>query len=377
MSLYLDHNATTPLAEPVLEAMLPYLRQRYGNPSALYRQGREARAALERAREQVAGLAGAHPSQVVFTSGGSEANNLALAGCLRGMGFERLAASAIEHASVREPARRLGAVEIAVDAQGRVTTQALGQVLEQHRPQLVSVMMANNETGVVQDIPALAAMARQAGAVFHTDAVQAAGKLALNFTACGAQLMSLSAHKIQGPKGVGALIVDKGVLLEPLIAGGGQEKGRRAGTENVAAIVGFGVAAELARSGLAARRQRLASLRDELETQLAAIEGVTLFGRDAERLPNTSFFAVAGIDGEALLMRLDECGVAVASGSACASKEPAPSHVLLAMGVNESLARAAIRVSLGEDNEGGDIGRFVALLTQQIAAMRQMSVLAF
>ncbi len=376
MAIYLDHNATTPLAAEVLEAMLPYLRQHYANPSALHEPGRRARAAIERAREQVAALAGAHPSQVIFTSGGTEANNLALKGCMRGMGLRRLAVSAVEHASVREPARELGATEIGVDEQGRVSPRHLAACLREQRPQLLSVMLANNETGVVQDIAGLAGMAREAGVIVHTDAVQAAGKLRLDFAASGVHMLSLSAHKIRGPKGVGALVVDKALELAPLLSGGGQEKGRRSGTENVAGIVGFGCAAERAAANLAQRRRRLAALRDALEARLAAIDGISVFGAAVERLPNTSFFAVDGIDGETLLMSLDVNGVAVASGSACASKQTTPSHVLMAMGVNETLARGAIRVSLGEDNTLGDIERFVAILKQQTEAARRMSVLA-
>ncbi|MCW8840132.1 MAG: cysteine desulfurase, partial [Gammaproteobacteria bacterium] len=240
--VYLDHNATTPLDERVLEAMLPYLRGRYGNPSSVYALGREARAALEQAREQVAELVSAHPSQVLFTSGGTEANNSALKGVARRAPQGRIAISEVEHASVQSPAAALARDgwqidTLAVDGEGICHRETLQQALSE-QTRMVSVMWANNETGVVQPVAELAEICREQGVIFHTDAVQAAGKLALDFPASGAHLMSLSAHKLYGPKGVGALILDKAVDLEPLLHGGGQERGRRGGTENLAAIVG-------------------------------------------------------------------------------------------------------------------------------------------
>jgi len=236
---------------------------------------------------------------------------------------------------------------------------------------LVSVMAANNETGVLQDIPAIAERVRAAGGVLHTDAVQMAGKLPLDFAALGAQMMSLSAHKIHGPKGVGALILDKALEFTPMLVGGGQERGRRAGTENVAGIVGFGVAAELAAQELEGRSAHLRRLRDYLESRLAELPGVVVFGQGAERLPNTVQLALPGIEGEALLMQLDREGIAVSSGSACSSGSREPSHVLTAMGVEETLARSAIRVSLGRHNSQADIDRLVEVLRRQQAWARQ------
>ncbi len=372
---YLDHNATTPLDERVLAAMMPFLQSSYGNPSSLYRSGRIARQAIEQAREQVAALVAAAPSQLVFTSGGSEANNLAIKGVV--MPGERLAVSAVEHASVMDSARQVAGTNmdvIAVDANGYLDRQCLTRSLR-YAPKLVSVMTANNETGVIEDVAAVAEMVKAVGAVFHTDAVQAAGKIPLNFEATGADLMTLSAHKLYGPKGAGALVVDRKVKMSPLVSGGGQERGLRAGTENVAAIVGFGMAAELAVQELQARRQHSLILRQYLEGRLAEIEEIVVFARNAERLPNTVFFALPGIDAETLLMNLDKAGLDVSGGAACGSGKQDPSHVLLAMGVEASLARCAIRISVGRDNVHADIDELVgqlALQAQQLRAVRSL-----
>ncbi|MBK9130339.1 MAG: cysteine desulfurase [Gammaproteobacteria bacterium] len=377
MSVYLDHNATTPMDPAVWEAMQPYLRAAFGNPSSRHAPGRQARAALETAREQLGALVNANGARVVFTSGGTEANNLALLGAVpdpRGA----VAVSAIEHSSVLEPARALAArgrrVDfLSPDAQGRITPEALDGALAPET-QLVSIMTANNETGVIQDIATLAARARAHGALLHTDAVQAAGKIELDFTASGVHLMSLSAHKINGPKGVGALVVHKRVDLEPLLRGGGQEGGLRAGTENVAGIVGFGAAAELARRTLQARATHAAALQARLEGRLRGLAGVEIFGAGAARLGNTVFFAVRGIDGGTLLLKLDASGFAVGSGSACASERPDPSHVLLAMGIDRERAYGALRVSFGAGNTADQVDQFAAALEREIAALRRMAL---
>jgi len=371
LPVYLDHNATTPLDTRVLDAMLPYLREHYGNPSSLHLQGRTARAALDQAREQVAALVNAHPSQVVFTSGGTEANNYALKGVAAKLSPGRIAISAIEHSSLLGAAQALVAHgwqcdSIAVDEQCRVSLEALSAALKSAL-RLVSVMMANNETGVIQDIAAISAQVRAAGAIMHTDAVQAAGKIAVDFPASGAHLMSLSAHKLYGPKGVGALIVDKALDLEPLLHGGGHEMERRAGTENVAGIVGFGAAALLAHEELASRTSHLKTLCDALEQRLRALPGVVMFAAQAPRVANTVLIGVPAIEGETLLMELDRHGIAVSSGSACASGSPDPSHVLLAMGVDPDLARRVIRISLGKDNTLADIDRLITVLNEQIS----------
>ncbi|HEX22198.1 MAG TPA: cysteine desulfurase [Chromatiales bacterium] len=381
MATYLDHNATTALDERVLQAMLPYLREEYGNPSSVHQPGRRARAALDMAREQVAALVNAHPSQVVFTSGGTEANNLALKGVAMRRAPGLLALSAAEHASVMGPAQALvrqgwQLEQVALDASGQLDADSLKSVLDS-RPALLALMMANNETGVLFDIAGVAAVTREAGTVLLVDAVQAVGKLPVDFAASGAHLMSLSAHKIYGPKGVGALIVDKALDIEPLLHGGGQEKGRRAGTENVAAIAGFGKAAELALAELEQRRTHMRELQRHLEQRLRAeITKIVLFGVEAKRLPNTTYFAIPGIDGETLIVSLDQAGMAVASGSACGSGDVEPSHVLLAMGVDRGLASAAVRVSLGKDSRREEIDAFVDQLKAQVKTLQSFGSLA-
>jgi cysteine desulfurase len=377
---YLDWNATTPLDPAVREAMLPWLGAaapaRFGNASSRHDYGRQARAAVDEARARVAAALGAHATEVLFTSGGSEANNLFLKGAAANLRPGVVAVSAIEHPCVREPARQLQRAgwtvhEIGVDAQGRIDVAAWQAMLAM-RPQLVSVMLANNETGVLQDVAGLARDARVAGAWFHTDAVQALGKVELDFRALGVHGMSVSAHKIGGPLGAGALVVDKRVELSPLIAGGGQERGLRSGTENVAAIVGFGVACERAVSRREAEAPRLAALRDELCAALAGI-GARIFSADAPRLPNTVFFAVEDLDGETLVARLDRAGFACASGSACSSANPEPSHTLLAMGVEPALARAAVRVSLGCDTRADDVRRFIETLGRVTGELKNLA----
>lgn len=367
--IYLDHNATTPLDERVVEAMLPFLKAFYGNPSALYRLGRLARDAVEQARAQVAALVGADPAQVVFTSGGTEANNLALKGWIKAHPGKAIAVSAIEHASVREAvqAKELRNVLVhwlPVDAEGRILVEGLAKLLEREPIGLVSCMRANNETGVLQPVAELAQVAARHGVCFHTDAVQASGRVPVDFRTLGVQMMSLSSHKIYGPKGVGALIVDRSLALEPLHHGGGQEQGLRGGTENVAGIVGFGKAAELALAELQTRTKYVRALRERLEAGLAKLPGVRIFGCRAERLPNTVLAGVPGLDGEALVMALDRKKIAVASGSACSSGGGQPSHVLLAMGVEEALAKSAIRISLGKDNTEEDVTRFLSSLRE-------------
>jgi len=375
---YLDHNATTPLDARVLDAMLPFLRGPYANPSSQHRAGRAARDAVETARAQVAALVGADPGEVIFTSGGTEANNLAVKGVAAATPGGRLLYSAIEHPCVLEPMKALAAqgrqVEtIAVDAEGRVDVPAFERQLAAGDVRLVSCMVANNETGVIQDTAKLAALVRRAGApqetVFHADAVQAAGKIPLSFPASGAQLMSLSSHKLYGPKGAGALVADRAVALEPLLHGGGQERNLRGGTENVAALAGFGAAAELASAELEARRGHVQRLRDRLQARLAALPGITIFSAHVLRLPNTLQFAVPGVHSATLLGLLDKQGFAVSSGSACASGTDEPSHVLLAMGAPAELALCAIRVSLGKENTEGDVDRFVATLRELLAGL--------
>ncbi|MGH8320852.1 MAG: cysteine desulfurase family protein [Gammaproteobacteria bacterium] len=359
MGIFLDHNATTPLDPRVLGAMLPWLRGIHGNPSSVHRYGREARTALDRARAQVAALVNAQPAQVVFTGGGTEADNLALRGVCHGKPHGRLLVSASEHAAVLETAEALAAQgwqleRIPVDGQGRIDPGTLDKLLDKD-VRLVSVMLANNETGVIQDVRSVVEGVHQYDALMHTDAIQATGKIPVDFPALGVDLMTLSAHKLNGPRGVGALILNRRVDLVPLVTGGGQEQGLRGGTENLAGIIGFGQAAELARAELESRIAHMRSLRDQLEAGLKRIHGIRIFAEQAQRLPNTVQISVAGFDGEMMVMELDKRGIAVSSGSACHSGSGQPSHVLLAMGVDAASARTAVRVSLGMGNTKDEV----------------------
>ncbi|MDR2452802.1 MAG: cysteine desulfurase [Candidatus Accumulibacter sp.] len=377
--VYFDHNATTPIDPAVREAMLPWLSERFGNASSRHEYGRQAHAAIAEARARVAAAIGAHATEIIFTGGGSEADNLFIKGAAARMAAGALAVSAIEHPAVIEAAEQLARrgwrlLRLAVDGEGRVDEAAYRQTLSAG-PRLVSVMLANNETGVLQDVAALAGMARARGAVFHTDGVQALGRTAIDFRSLNVHALSLSAHKIGGPQGVGALVLDKRVEIEPLIAGGGQERGLRSGTENVAAIVGFGVACELAAGRLAEESSRLCALRQRLEEGLRAI-GATLFGGGAERLPNTVCFAIPGFDGETLVGHMDRAGFALGSGSACSSAHPEPSHVLKAMGVSDASARGALRVSLGAGNTREEIDAFLTALRSTTMELKRWTALA-
>lgn len=377
--VYLDWNATAPLEPAVREAMLPWLDSRFGNASSRHEYGRQARAAVDEARAQVAAAVGAHATEVIFTSGGTEANNLFVKGAAGLMKPGLIAISAIEHPCVREPAKQLRRAdwtlrEIAVDRAGLVKRTDWLAVLAA-KPVLVSVMLANNETGVLQDVATLAREAKEVGAWFHTDAVQALGKIGVDFRALGVNAMTLSAHKVGGPLGAGALVVDKRLELAPLLAGGGQERGLRSGTENVAAIVGFGVACELAAARVSGENGRLCGLRDTLEAGLAA-HGMRIFSAGAPRLPNTVFFAADGVDGETLVARLDRAGFACASGSACSSANPEPSHTLMAMGVERDTARGAVRVSLGRDTQEKHVVDFLACLGQQMNELNNLTAVA-
>ncbi len=369
--IYFDHNATTPVDDGVLEAMQPFLTTFFANPSSLYRAGRIVRSAVETAREQVAELVSVQPSQIIFTSGGTEANNLAIKGTVLSNNLPHIAVSAIEHPSVLEPASWLGqhggsSETIGVDAHGRIKHEDFEKICSD-RTDLISVMLANNETGAVQQITDLSAAAHEHNILFHTDAVQAAGKFPVDFNRLGVDSMTLSSHKIYGPKGAGALVVDKKLELSPIISGGGQEHGYRAGTENVAAIVGFGKAAELAKSQIEQRSRYVLELKKRLETGLERIHGLVIFARESNRLPNTVQFGIPGTDGEMLLMQLDTKGIAVSSGSACSSGGGEASHVLMAMGVDESLAKSAIRISLGQSNTVADVNKFLETLNSIVS----------
>ena len=379
---YLDHNATTPLYPAVLAAMLPWLESQFGNASSRHEFGRAARRAVDEARQQVAAAVNAHPTEIVFTSGGSEANNLFLKGAAASLKPGLIAVGATEHPCILKPAAQLAGQgwkvrQLAVDGAGRLDLADYAEALLA-KPKLISVMTANNETGVVQDVAALASAAKAVGGWFHTDAVQALGKLPIDFrllNASGVHAMTLSAHKAGGPKGAAALVLDKRVELQPLIAGGGHERGLRSGTENVPAIVGFGIAAELAAQRVAELSLRLRAMQVNLESGLVAL-GARIFATEAGRLPNTSYFAFPDIDGETLVGKLDREGFAVASGAACSSANPEPSHVLRAMGVAPEIARGAVRVSLGAGNTETEINQFINALQLTVGRLQGLTAIA-
>lgn len=378
-SIYLDHNATTALDQRVLESMLPWMQNQSGNPTSRHIFGRSARDAVEHARTQVAEACGAYASQVIFTASGTEANNFAVKGIAASHAGSQILHSAIEHPCVSRPAKAMQQAgwlsnEIGVDAHGVLTIEQLQQQL-QTPTSVVSVMLANNETGVIQNIAEIAETSRKAGAFMHTDAVQGLGKIPVNFTDLNVHAMTISSHKIHGPQGAAALILDKRVDILPLLHGGGQERGLRSGTENVAAIVGFGTACELAISNLAHFNSHTQMLRSEFEHGLKSMN-VTIFSQHVTRIPNTSFFALDGIEGETLVTALDRKGFAVASGSACSSDSTEPSHVLLAMGVKPDLARGAVRVSFGAHNTLLQVTDFLAALKHEILRLKQLTSVA-
>jgi cysteine desulfurase len=355
---YLDWNATAPLRAEAVAAMSEAL-QLWGNPSSVHRRGRAARRIVERAREEiVALLGGADPNGVIFLSGGTEANHLAL----RGPGRERVLVSAVEHDSVRHV--RAAAEIVPVDRDGVVALDALDRLLAADpRPALVSVMFANNETGVIQPVADIAAIAHRHGALFHCDAVQAAGKLALDARRIDADLVTLSAHKLGGPPGIGALVVTGGVDVVPLLRGGGQEQGRRAGTENLPGIAGFAAAARTAAAQISLY-EHVGALQEELEAEIASVAPeAVIFGTAVPRLPNTSAIAMPGITAETQVIALDLDGVMISAGAACSSGKVGPSHVLAAMGVEPALAASTIRVSLGWSSSAADIGHFLRAWT--------------
>jgi len=379
MNAYFDHNATTRIDEAVLDTMMPFLREAYGNASSRHDDGTRARQAVELAREQVASLVGAQPSQVVFVSGGTEANNMFVKGMAAYLKPAQIAVSAIEHPCVMKSAASLVRSgwklrKLGVDTNGALDLEDVEMALREPSS-LVSVMLANNETGVLQPVAEVAKRARAANAWMHTDSVQCAGKLPIDFDSLGVHALTLSAHKMYGPKGAGALVVDKRLPIKPLIDGGGHEHGLRSGTENVPAIVGFGAACELAARRMQSLAEQSARLRDLIETGLVE-SGAIVFGVSSARLPNTSYFSFENIDGESLVIELNKAGFSVASGSACSSTSTEPSSTLLAMGVEPDLARGAVRVSLGADNTEQQARDFLTAVTQVVARFRRMTAVA-
>jgi cysteine desulfurase len=376
--IYFDNNATTPLDESVIAEMRPFLEQHFGNASSLHEEGRRAKFAIESARRQLADLLDVDASQIIFTSGGTESNNLALE---QARPLSQLAVSAIEHESVLQKAKQLSAeglqcVTLPVDEEGTLHMGALQSYLSQGG-QFVSVMLANNEIGVLQDVAAISRMVVAAGGVLHTDAVQALGKMPFTFTQTGAHLMSLSAHKINGPKGIGALVFDKAQLNQPLIVGGGHERGFRAGTENVAAIVGFGAAAELLQETLEQRMQQMKQLTEYLITELVQMEGVDVIAPQAHKIPNTIMISIPGVTGEAMVLSLDQQGIAVSSGSACGANRQQPSHVLSAIGLPKEQHQQVLRISVGGQNTLDEVKQFCRIFAGQLGNRAQFADLAW
>jgi cysteine desulfurase len=381
---YLDYAATTPVLDEVVEAMLPYLRGTFGNPSSVYGVGRDAKKGLEEARERMAAAVGAVPSEIVFTAGGTEADNLALkGGAFRARSMRRngnhIITTAVEHHAVLHSAEWLEkqgfrVTFLPVDAEGVVDLDALASALGPETV-LVSIMLANNEVGTLQPLEQALRITREGSrALFHTDAVQALGKVALNLEELGVDMASFAAHKVGGPKGSGALYVRRKTALEPVLHGGGQERDLRSGTPNVAGIVGMAVAAEIAAGEVPEEAARLSQLRDHLqEGILAAIGGVKVNGAGAARVPGTVNVCIDGVEGESLLLMLDARGIAASSGSACTSGSLEPSHVLMAMGVRPELAHGSLRLSLGRATTAEDVDAVLEVLPPVVERLRSIA----
>jgi cysteine desulfurase len=381
MRIYLDHNATTPLHPLVADRMAQAMREVWGNASSVHHFGQQAKAALDEARGSVASLIGADASEVVFTAGGTESDNIAIRGAAEALeptGRKHLITTAIEHEAVLNTMKSLArrgwrVTTLPVDASGIVSADRLREAITDDTA-LVSVMHANNEIGTVQPVAEIAAIAHERGALVHTDAVQTAGKLPVDVHALGVDLLSIAGHKFYGPKGSGALWIRRGVRLLPPLTGGKQERNRRAGTENVPALVGLGVAAEAAGRTLTAEGVRLAALRDRLEAGiLSKVAGSNRNGAQAPRVPNTSNLSIDRVESESLLIGLDLAGIAVSSGSACSSGTLDPSHVLKAMGLSHMRTLGSIRFSLGASNTEADIDRVIELLPPLVEKLRSLT----
>lgn len=377
--VYLDHGATTPLRKEVLDEMMPYLTNSFGNPSSIHSFGREARVAVEKARQQVADAIGASPNEIIFTSGGTEADNMAIQGVARALSSrgKHIITSAIEHHAVLDACQSLekegfSLTFLPVDKYGLVQLKDLEKAI---RPEtiLVTIMFANNEIGTVQDVAAIGKICRSRGVYFHTDAVQAIGQLDVNVQEQNIDLLSMSAHKFYGPKGIGVLYKRQGVKLKPIIFGGGQERKFRPGTEYVAGIVGMGKAIELAVAEMETKTAKMRELRDYFVAGLLEIGGVTLNGHPQQRLPNNVNVSIHNAEGEALLLNLDMEGVAASSGSACTSSSLEPSHVLRAIGLKHEVAHGSLRLTLGKDTEREDIDYTLKVLKPIVARLRKIT----
>jgi len=375
--VYLDNNATTPLLPEVFEAMRPYFAEHFGNASSIHHHGQETRAAVERAREAVAALLGCRSSEIVFTSGGTEGDNLAISGLARA--GDHVVSSTIEHHAVLNSCKHLEAIGcevtyVPVDGRGLVDPEDVRRALRPNT-KLITIMMANNETGVLQPVEEIGKIAAEADVYFHTDAVQAAGKVPIEVKRIGCDLLSISGHKLHAPQGVGALYVGKGTILQPMFYGGSHERSRRAGTENVPGIIGLGKAAEISREALdRGDLAQMAAMRDHIEqTILSEVEATGVNGEGAPRVPNTTNIHFDYIEGEALVIALDLKGLAVSTGAACSSGAIEPSHVLTAMGLPPEIARASLRFSLGKQNTPDDVEFALDLIPQTVARLRELS----
>ena len=375
--VYLDNNATTPVLPEVFEAMRPYFAEQFGNASSIHHHGQETRAAVERARESVAALLGCRASEIVFTSGGTEGDNFAISGLARA--GDHIISSTIEHHAVLNSCKHLEAMGceltyVPVDSRGLVDPDDVRRALRSNT-KLITIMMANNETGVLQPVEEFGKIAAEADVYFHTDAVQAAGKVPVDVKRIGCDLLSISGHKLHAPQGVGALYVRKGTILEPMFYGGSHERSRRAGTENVPGIIGLGKATELAREALErGDLAQMSAMRDRIEQKiLSEVEATGVNGEGAPRVPNTTNIHFDYIEGEALVIALDLKGLAVSTGAACSSGAIEPSHVLTAMGLPPEVARASLRFSLGKQNTAEDVQFALDLLPQTVARLRELS----
>jgi len=379
MRVYLDHAATTPVDEKVLEEMLPYFTKKYGNASSLHSFGREARDAIERSRERVAQLIGAESEEIIFTAGGTESDNIAIKGIAFREGKGHIITSQIEHPAVMATCQHLekkgfDVTYLPVDKYGMVSPEDVENAIRDDTI-LITIMHANNEIGTVEPIEEIAKIARENEIVFHTDAVQSVGKIPVNVKRIGMDMLSISAHKIYGPKGVGALYIKKGTKIEAIIHGGGHEKGLRPSTENVPGIVGLGKACELAEKRMEEDMKRMQRLRDKLIKGVLEIEESYLNGHPEKRLPNNAHFRFAAVEGESLILSLDDKGIAGSTGSACSSKKLKPSHVLMAIGLNEVQAHGSLRLTLGRENTEEEIDYVIEVLPPILEKLRAMSPL--
>ena len=377
--IYFDHNATTTMHPEVLQEMMPFLSEQQGNPTSNHKFGRRAQTAIEEAREKVAFSVNAHPSQVIFTASGTESNNTIINGIAQSYPETHFAYSAIEHPCISEPIKSLSrkgfmATKILVNKQGLLDLEDV-KIDIKNPISFLSVMMANNETGVIQDLPKLIKWAKLKKMIVHTDAVQALGKIPVDFEMLEVDAMTISSHKIYGPQGVAALILNKKIDMSPFIIGGGQEKGLRSGTENIAAIIGFGKACERTKENMVIIDRDIKPLQVILIKELKKM-GAIIFGEDSKRLNNTIFFAFNRIDGATLLTALDRKGFALASGSACSSNNNEPSHVLIEMGVNKEIAQGAIRISLGINSKKTDVETFLVALKSELERLKQLTAIA-